>query len=128
MEMMITRINPADSPKVIGPYSQCVASGNLVFSAGQIGIDPKTGKLVDGGFANQVRQTLENLRTILSAAGSGPEKVLKATIYFTDLSNYKEFNEIYAAFFSGNFPARAAVQVSALPAGALVEIDIIATR
>lgn len=123
---MAERINPERAPKVLGPYSHCVISGNLLFTSGSIGVDPETGKLRDG-FSAQLRQVLSNLRAVLESSGSSEKNVLKATVYLTDLSNYKELNGIYSEFFGeGNFPARSAVQVSALPAGALVEIDIVA--
>ncbi len=124
----VRRINPEKSPKVVGPYSQCVVSGGLLFSSGQIGMDPQTGKLAEG-FSAQARRVLENLGIILEAAGASPQEVLKVTVYLTDLGNYKELNGIYSAFFgagAASFPARSAVQVSALPAGALVEMDVVA--
>jgi len=123
---MAERINPENAPKVLGPYSHCVVSGKLLFTSGSIGVDPATGKLREG-FSAQLRQVLSNLKIVLESSGSSEKNVLKATVYLTDLSNYKELNGIYSEFFGqGNFPARSAVQVSALPAGALVEIDLVA--
>jgi 2-iminobutanoate/2-iminopropanoate deaminase len=122
--METKRINPEKSPKVVGPYSQCVVRGGLLFSSGQIGINPETGKLAEG-FSEQARQVLKNVMAILESAGAAPKDVLKATVYLVNLADYKELNSIYSEFFGTDFPARSAVQVSALPAGALVEIDIV---
>lgn len=126
MAGIVERINPENATRVVGPYSHCVVSGGFLFTSGAIGVDPKTGKLADG-FSAQLRQLLSNLKTLLEACGSSEKKVIKATVYLTDLGNYRELNSIYGEFFGeGNFPARSAVQVSMLPAGALVEIDLVA--
>lgn len=115
------------APKPIGPYSQARVVGNLLFVSGQIGIDPATGKLVEGGFREQARQALENLRSIVEAAGFSMEDVVLVVAFLRDMTYYKEFNEIYAQHFKV-YPARAVVEVSNLPAGALVEIMAIAAR
>lgn len=119
------------APKAIGPYSQAVriAAEEMVFFSGQVGIDPTTQKLVDGGVGPQTRCALDNLRAVLGAAGLTPDNVVQTTIYLTNMEDYATVNEIYAEFFSrGVKPARAAVAVAALPAGAVVEIAAIAAR
>jgi 2-iminobutanoate/2-iminopropanoate deaminase len=115
------------APAAIGPYSQGIAASGLVFTAGQIGLDPATGKLVEGIEA-QTRQVLANLRAILEAAGSGPDQVLKTTIFLADMADFARVNAIYAEAFGANPPARSTMQVAALPLGALVEIEAIALR
>lgn len=113
------------APAAIGPYSQAVRAGNFVYTAGQLGIDPATGDLVEGLEA-QVEQILMNLSNILEAAGSGMDNVIKTTCYLADLADFKVFNAIYGSVFSANRPARSTIQAAALPAGALVEIEVIA--
>jgi len=112
-------------PAAVGPYSQAVRVGDLIFTAGQIGIDPATGKLREGLEA-QTRQVLDNLRAILEAAGSSLDDVIKTTIFLTDIANFATVNAIYGAVFSGQPPARSTVQVAALPLGAEVEIEAVA--
>ena len=114
------------APAAIGPYSAGVSTGHLVFSAGQLGIDPGTGKLVEGGIQAQTRQALNNLKAILEAAGSGLENVIKTTVYLQNIMEFSLMNEIYATFFTENYPARSAFQVAALPLGAAVEIEAVA--
>ncbi|HVE12728.1 MAG TPA: RidA family protein [Elusimicrobiota bacterium] len=116
------------APAAIGPYSQAVESGGLVFVSGQIPLDPATGALVPGGIREQTRRALANLGAILAAAGLGPADVLKTTVYLTDLSLWPAMNEEYAAFFPAPHPARAAVGVGALPKGSLVEIEAVAAK
>lgn len=119
------------APRAIGPYSQAVrvTAEEMVFFSGQVGIDPRTQKLVEGGVGPQTRCALENLRAVLGAAGLTPDNVVRTTIYLTSMEDYAVVNEIYADFFSrGVKPARAAVAVAALPAGAVVEIDAIAAK
>lgn len=119
-------IQTGQAPAAIGPYSQAVTSGGFVFCSGQIGLKAD-GKMVDGDIAVQTRQVMENLKSVLSAAGSGFEKVVKSTIYLADMADFPVVNEIYGSYFSaGNFPARATVGVAALPKGAKVEIDCVA--
>jgi 2-iminobutanoate/2-iminopropanoate deaminase len=120
-EIIITQAAPA----ALGPYSQGVKAGAFVFTAGQVGIDPSTGKLVEGVEA-QVRQVLANLQAILAAAGSAFDQVVKTTIFLQDMADFGRVNAIYGQAFTGKPPARSTVQVAALPAGALVEIEAIA--
>jgi 2-iminobutanoate/2-iminopropanoate deaminase len=114
------------APAAIGPYSQAVKVGSLVFCSGQIAIDPATGALVDGGVEAEARQVLHNLGEVLRAAGASFDEVVRTTIYLCDLGDFQSVNAIYAEHFPGVAPARATVEVSALPRGARVEIDAIA--
>ena len=116
------------APAAIGPYSQAIRLDDLVFTAGQIAIDPGTGKLISGDVKAQTRQALRNLSAILEAAGSSVDHVLKTTVFLTDIRTYSDVNAVYAEFFSGDCPARSAIQVAALPLGASVEIEAIAAR
>lgn len=125
--MTRTTISTKDAPNAVGPYAQGVRAGNLVFASGQVALDPATGALVPGGVDEQTRRVMLNLAAILSAGGSGLERVVKATVYLTDLSKFDEMNRVYATFFPGDKPARVTVEVSRLPKDALVEIDAIAT-
>ena len=119
-------IHTDKAPGAVGPYSQAIHAGDLIFTAGQVGLDPKTGKMVAGGIREQARQTLENLKAILEAAGSDLSRVLKATVFLDDISTFAQVNEIYAEYFPEDQPARSAFQVGALPLGALIEIELIA--
>lgn len=114
------------APKAIGPYSAGVSTGHLVFTAGQLGMDPESGELVEGGIQAQTRQALKNLQAVLEAAGSGLENVIKTTVFLKDISEFGLMNEIYGTFFTENFPARSAFQVGALPKAAAVEIEAVA--
>jgi 2-iminobutanoate/2-iminopropanoate deaminase len=114
------------APKAIGPYSAGVSTGHLVFTAGQLGIDPQMGKLVEGGIQAQTRQALNNLKAVLEAAGSSLENVVKTTVFLKDIGEFAKMNEVYGTFFTANFPARSAFQVGALPLGAAVEIEAVA--
>ncbi len=114
------------APKAIGPYSQAIRSGKIIYTSGQIALDPATGNLVDGDFAAQVRRVFENLKAVLTAGGTNFGSVVKATVYLTDLANFGTLNEIYASYFGDTKPARTTVGVGQLPRGALVEIDLIA--
>ncbi|HSR19641.1 MAG TPA: RidA family protein [Anaerolineales bacterium] len=116
-------IHTDHAPKAIGPYSQGVRTDDLVFSAGQIGLNPATGELAEGGIMGQTRQALTNLKHVLQAAGSGLEQVVKTTVYLQDIGDFVPMNEVYAEFFSENPPARSTVAVAGLPKGALVEIE-----
>jgi len=116
------------APKAIGPYSQAVVHGELVFTSGQIPLDPATGKLVEGGFEASTRRVFENLRAVLEAAGVGFGDVVKATVYLSDLSNFPVLNGIYAEVFGDHRPSRSTVGVAQLPMGAPVEIDLVAVR
>jgi 2-iminobutanoate/2-iminopropanoate deaminase len=114
------------APKAIGPYSQAIRSGNVLYTSGQIALDPATGGLVEGDFAAQVHRVFENMKAVLAAAGANFSNVAKATVYLTDLANFTTLNEIYASYFGDTKPARSTVGVAQLPKGALVEIDLIA--
>ena len=116
------------APAAIGPYSQAMIAGDLVFVSGQIPLAPDTGQLVSGPFAMQVERVLSSLDAILLAAGSSRGRVVKVTVFVVDLARFAELNEIYARFFAEHRPARAVVQVSALPRGAEVEIEAVAVR
>ena len=114
------------APKAVGPYSQGIRVGDLIFTAGQIGLDPATGKMVTGGVEEQAQQVLTNLTGVLESAGSSMDLVIKTTVFLADIAFYPAVNEIYAGFFVNDPPARSAVQVAALPLGALVEIEAVA--
>ncbi len=114
------------APRAIGPYSQAVSSGNLVFASGQIPIDPATGEFVAGGIAEQTEQVMRNLRAVFEAAGVELSQVIKTTVFLADMEEFTAMNEIYGRFFGENPPARATVQAARLPRDARVEIDAIA--
>jgi 2-iminobutanoate/2-iminopropanoate deaminase len=114
------------APAAIGPYSQAIRAGHLLFVSGQVPLDPATGALVPGGIDAQTRQVLRNLEAILEAAGAGFDAVVRTTVYLTDLSDFAAMNAIYATFVREPFPARATVQVARLPKDARIEIDVIA--
>lgn len=114
------------APKAIGPYSQAILVENLVFTAGQVGLDPATMELVEGGIEAQTRQVLTNLQHVLETADSGLNFVVKTTVFLQDINDFASMNSVYAEFFPENPPARSTVQVAALPKGALIEIDCIA--
>ena len=115
-----------DAPLPVGPYSQAVVSGNLLYTSGQIGIDPQTGKLAEGGIEQQAKQVMKNLQAILASQGLGFSDVLKTTIFVKDLGNFKLVNEIYGSFFTENPPARETAQACNLPLNAELEISLIA--
>lgn len=121
-------INPPDAPAAIGPYSQAVLVGNTLYCSGQIAFVPETGELVKGDIEEEAAQALENLGAVLRAAGLDYTNVVTCTVYLTDMNDYAQVNEVYARYFSESPPARAAVEVSALPRGARVEIAAIAVR
>jgi len=114
------------APKAIGPYSQAVAHGGLVYCSGQIPLDPATGALITGGIAEQTARVIENLKAVLEAAGSSLDLVLKTTVYLQDMGEFAAMNEVYAKYFSTNPPARATVQAARLPRDVKVEIDCVA--
>ncbi|RME92421.1 MAG: RidA family protein [Verrucomicrobia bacterium] len=114
------------APAAVGPYSQAIRAGGFVFCAGQIPLDPATGALVEGDVAAQTERVLENLKAVLEAAGTGMDRVVKTTVYLQDMTDFAAMNEVYARYFPKDPPARAAVQVAALPKGARVEIEAIA--
>ena len=115
------------APAAVGPYSQALEVNGFVFCSGQIGIDPKTGNLVDG-FENQVRQVLSNLKAVLIEAGSDFEHVVKTTVYIKNMNDYPLFNKVYGEYFKNHKPARATVEVSRLPKDCLIEIEAIAVK
>jgi 2-iminobutanoate/2-iminopropanoate deaminase len=117
-----------NAPKAIGPYSQAIIFGELVFSAGQIPLDPRTGQLVEGGIEAQTRQVMENLKAILEEAGSSFDNVLKTTVFMVNLEDFGKVNAIYGEYFTQDPPARSTVQVAALPRGALIEIECVAVQ
>ena len=114
------------APAAIGPYSQAIVANGFVFTAGQIGLDPATGALVPGGVVPETKRALQNLLAVLEAAGSGPDRIVKTTVFLADLGDYADVNALYAEAVASPFPARSAVQVAALPKGARVEIEAIA--
>lgn len=114
------------APKAIGPYSQAVKANGLVYTSGQIPLDPATGNLVEGDFEAQAHRVMRNLQAVLSEAGSGFDRVLKATVYLVDLGNFQTLNAIYAEYFGSHKPARTTVEVRGLPKGAAIEIDLVA--
>jgi 2-iminobutanoate/2-iminopropanoate deaminase len=116
------------APAAIGPYSQAVQIGDLIYTAGQIPLVPETGKLIEGGIEEQTRQVMQNLANILEAGGSSLAQVVKTTIFVTNLGDFAAINKIYGSFFTGDPPARSTVQVAALPLGANVEIEAVAIK
>lgn len=126
---MKTIVKTDRAPAAIGPYNQAATIGDLIYTAGQIPLNPATGKLVEGSFAERVEQVMKNLEAILAEAGSDFSKVIKTTIYVTDLGQYGVLNEVYGRYFEeATAPARAAIQVAGLPLGTDVEIEMIAHR
>ncbi len=114
------------APSAVGPYSQGIRTDHLIFTAGQIPVDPATGALVDGPIEDQTRRVLDNVRAVLEAAGSGLEHVVKMTVFMTDLGDFKRMNAVYAEYFPSAPPARSAFQVGALPLGAVIEMEAVA--
>jgi len=119
-------ISTKKAPAAIGPYSQAIQVGNLVYTSGQIPIDPATGQFAKGGIKEQTRQSLLNVKAILEEAGLTMANVVKTTVFMADMADFADMNAVYAEFFSEPFPARSAVAVKALPKGALVEIEVVA--
>jgi 2-iminobutanoate/2-iminopropanoate deaminase len=127
--MSKTLVATASAPAAIGPYSQAIRSGNLIFTAGQIALDPATGQLVPGGIAEQTKRVLENLKAILQAAGSDLAKTVKATVFLKDFNDFAAMNAVYGKYLAPDgvaAPARSTVEVSRLPKDALVEIELLA--
>jgi 2-iminobutanoate/2-iminopropanoate deaminase len=114
------------APQAIGPYSQAIAAGQLLFLSGQTPLDPATGKLVDGGIAEQTHRVMSNLRAVLTAAGASFDNVVRTTIFLADMNDFAAVNEVYGSYFENPAPARACVQAAALPMQARVEIDAVA--
>lgn len=119
-------ISTADAPAAIGPYSQAIQSGELLFLSGQIPLDPNSGELVSGTITEETTQVMQNLGGVLRAAGADYRNIIKTTIFLTDMADFAEMNAAYATYFDHNPPARATVQVAGLPKGVRVEIDAIA--
>jgi len=126
--MTLTASHSPHAPKVYGPYSQAVTVGDLVYTSGQLPLDPQSMEVVAGGIREQARQVLANLRAVLQAAGSDFDRVVKTTLYLVDLADFDALNEVYAQEFGDHRPARSTVEVSRLPRGVRVEIDAVATR
>jgi 2-iminobutanoate/2-iminopropanoate deaminase len=120
-------VSTSSAPKAIGPYSQAVRAGSLLFVSGQIPIDPETGNMVDGDVAAQTRRVFENIGAILKAAHSSFDQVVRTTVFLADMNDFAVMNEVYGTYFSAPAPARATVQVARLPKDARVEIDVIAS-
>jgi 2-iminobutanoate/2-iminopropanoate deaminase len=120
-------ISTTKAPAAIGPYSQAIKVGNLVYTSGQIPIDPATGSFVEGGIKEQTRQALTNVQAILEAAGLTMANVVKTTVFMADMNDFADMNAVYAEFFAEPYPARSAVAVKTLPKGALVEIEVVAS-
>lgn len=114
------------APAALGPYSQAIAAGGMLYCSGQVPIVPQTGEVAAGGIEAQARQVFENLRQVLAAAGADFGKVVKTTVFLTDLANFAAVNDIYAEYFITPYPARSCVQVAALPKGVLLEVELIA--
>ena len=121
-------ISTTAAPAAIGPYSQGVDGGSVVITSGQLPIDVSTGAFAEGGVAGQTRQSLENVKAILAQAGLGMENIIKTTVFLKDMNDFAAMNEVYAAFFPGEPPARSSVEVARLPKDAMVEIEAIAAR
>ena len=124
--MMKKVISTTKAPAAIGPYSQAIQIGNLVYTSGQIPIDPATGVFVEGGIREQTRQSLLNVKAILEEAGLTMSDVVKTTVFMADMNDFADMNAVYAEFFAEPYPARSAVAVKMLPKGALVEIEVVA--
>lgn len=122
----MNNISTKNAPTAIGPYSQAIKVGNLIYTSGQIPIDPATGALVAGGIKEQTRQSLLNVQAILKEAGLSMSSVVKTTVFMADMNDFADMNAVYAEFFTEPYPARSAVAVKALPKGALVEIEVVA--
>ena len=121
-------IQTNNAPAAIGPYSQAIEVNGFIFASGQIPIDPATGEFVEGGIKEQTRQSLLNAKSILIAAGTDLNRVVKTTVYLSDMANFAAMNEVYSSFFEQPFPARSAVAVKDLPEGALVEVEVLAAK
>ena len=119
-------ISTKKAPAAIGPYSQAIRVGNLVYTSGQIPIDPATGAFAEGGIKEQTRQSLNNVKAILAEEGLAMNNVMKTTVFMADMNDFADMNSVYAEFFTEPYPARSAVAVKTLPKGALVEIEVIA--
>ena len=119
-------VHTEKAPAAIGPYSQAILANGFVYVSGQIPVDPATGSFAEGGISGQTEQSIKNLKAILEQAGSGLDKVVKTTVFLTDMNDFAAMNAVYARYFTEPFPARAAVEVGRLPKDALVEIECVA--
>ena len=119
-------ISTKKAPAAIGPYSQAIRVGNIVYTSGQIPLDPATGAFVEGGIKEQTRQALTNIKAILEEAGTSMDNVVKTTVFMANMDDFADMNAVYAEFFTEPYPARSAVAVKTLPKGALIEIEVIA--
>jgi len=124
--MLQNEIKTSDAPEAIGPYSQAIKVGGLLFTAGQIPVDPKTGAVVDGGIEAQANRVFMNLDAILKTAGADFSNVVKTTVFLKDLNDFAKVNEIYATYFKKPYPARSCVQIAALPKDVKIEVELIA--
>ena len=124
--MIRESVQTDNAPKAIGPYQQAIKANGFIYTAGQIPIDPKTGNLVEGDISAQTRQVLENLKTVLEAGGSALDRVVKATVFLKNMTDFAAMNEVYAQYLGSAKPARSTVAVAELPRGALIEIDLVA--
>ena len=125
---MKTVIASTEAPVAVGPYSQAIATGNLVFCAGQIPLDPATGNIIDGDVTAQTRRVIENIKAVLAAADATLNDVVKSTVFLLDMNDFAAMNAVYAKYFAAPFPARSTIQVARLPKDARVEIEVIASR
>jgi 2-iminobutanoate/2-iminopropanoate deaminase len=126
MASPITPVATPGAPAAIGPYSQAVRAGDFLFASGQIPLDPTTGTITEGGITAQTHQVLQNLSAVLTAAGVSFDRVVKTTVYLSDMANFSAMNEVYAGYFAVPAPARATIQAAGLPKSVLVEIDLVA--
>jgi 2-iminobutanoate/2-iminopropanoate deaminase len=124
IEKQIVKTDKA--PKALGPYSVGILVGSFIFASGQLGLDPQTGEIVQGGVEAETKQALSNIRSVLEAADSGLDRVIKTTVFLRDMADFAKMNAVYGSFFKDNFPARSTVQVAALPKAGAVEIEVIA--
>jgi 2-iminobutanoate/2-iminopropanoate deaminase len=124
--MAITAVSTPGAPRAIGPYSQGIRAGGFLFTAGQVGFDPASGELVDGGISEQTERVLQNIRSILESAGANLSQVVKTTVFLVDMADFAAMNEVYARAFGDHRPARSTVAVAGLPRGARVEIEAVA--
>ena len=123
---MLNAVSTSGAPKAIGPYSQGIVANGLLFTAGQVALDPATGELVAGGITEQTTRALQNLKAVLAAAGSDLTQVIKTTVFLVDMADFADMNEVYGRTFGSHRPARSTVAVAGLPRGARVEIEVIA--
>lgn len=123
---MLEAVSTSGAPKAIGPYSQGIVANGLLFTAGQVALDPATGELVAGGITEQTTRALQNLKAVLTAAGSDFSRVIKTTVFLVDMADFADMNEVYGRVFGSHRPARSTVAVAGLPRGARVEIEVVA--